>query len=108
MKKFPKGSPAALAVREKAREFRKHWTTGRSNAAHAVAHAAPVSEKSEKRKGRRAILRARYGAFFADPANQIEIAAHKLEWCVGIHPRLVRDTVLAARRSSQQRHGEQK
>lgn len=41
-------------------------------------------------------MTALYRNFFADPAMQSRIAAHQLTWCIGLHPRLVRDTVLGS------------
>jgi hypothetical protein len=91
---------AVLAVREKAKNWRKHWTASRSNAAHATAFAVPVSEKSEGRKGRRAVLRARYEAFFGTQTTE-ELAA----FCADPNrdARKYRDRVLSERRSAPQR-----
>ena len=98
-------SNASIAVREKAKNWRKHWTAARSNAAHAAAFVAPVSEKSEGRKGRRAVLRARYEAFFGTQTTE-ELAA----FCAdpNRNARKYRDRVLSERRSSQQNASEQK
>lgn len=58
------------------------------------------SKKSAKRWHKKQRMAKMYREFFADPKNQAEIATHKLEWCIDMHPRLVRDTVLGSRLSA--------
>ncbi len=93
--KFPKGSSqAALAVREKARNYRRHWTPFRSQVAHAVAFASPVSTKGSKRIAKRRRMDEMYLAFFTNPENMAKVRELKFEWGVSMIRRLVRDEVL--------------
>ena len=55
-----------------------------------------MSMTSAKRWHKKQRMAKMYREFFADPAMQAEIAKHNLEWCVDLHPRLVRDTVLGS------------
>lgn len=54
--------------------------------------------KSFKRQEKKARMASMYRDFFADSKNQEKIAEHKLTWCIELHPRLVRDTVLGSQR----------
>lgn len=57
----------------------------------------PVQEsKSVIRKDKKARMWVMYREFFASAENQTAIAAHQLTWCIGMNPRLVRDTVLGS------------
>jgi hypothetical protein len=57
-----------------------------------------VRGKSVKRREKGARMAAMYREFFSLPARLEQIAAHKLTWCIELHPRLVRDTVLGSAR----------
>jgi len=49
-------------------------------------------------------MAAMYREFFADPKMQEKIRELKLEWCVNVNPRLVRDTVLGSSGSAEGQH----
>ncbi len=55
-----------------------------------------MNTTGRKRREKKARMAKMYREFFADPEMQHEIAFHKLEWCIPLHPRLVRDTVLGS------------
>lgn len=55
-----------------------------------------MNGKSQKRQEKKARMAAMYREFFADPKMQEKIRELKLEWCINVNPRLVRDTVLGS------------
>ncbi len=68
-----------------------------------------MTTKGEKRHEKKARIAAMYRDFFANPLWWKFIRLHKLEWCVDLNPRLVRDTVLGFKiptDSAEAKHGE--
>lgn len=67
-----------------------------------------MSTKGEKRREKKARMAAMYREFFANPQWQKIIRLHKFEWCIPLHPRLVRDTVMGSKvpeESEEAKHG---
>ena len=56
-----------------------------------------MTTKGEKRREKKARMAAMYRDFFANPRWQKIIRLHKLEWCVDLNPRLVRDVVMGSK-----------
>lgn len=56
-----------------------------------------MNTKGKKRAAKKARMAAMYRGFFADPYWQKRVTTLKLDWCIPLHPRLVRDTAMGTR-----------
>jgi hypothetical protein len=81
-------SDASKAVREKGRNWRKHWTAIRSAVAHHEAFSRPNRAKGNRRHLKALKLAHTYRQFFADQARMREVAEHKIAWMIPLHPRM--------------------
>lgn len=88
---------ASLAVREKRKNYERHWTAHRSQLAHQAAHSTPGARKEVKRIFKKVRMAKLYREFFADPAMQKRIKDCKVGYLEQLHPRLCRDIVLGSR-----------
>lgn len=56
----------------------------------------PQLTKAARRQAKKARMVAMYRKFFDNHANHVRIEELKFAWCIPLHPRLVRDTVLGS------------